>query len=249
MAGIIRELPMTSQFTDYFKKSTGDGTMRFLSKRLYEQFGSEIIKCSQATEVNPLLHAILIYIENEPIDGKGWKETNVVGQGAGNSDYLGIGQISRLTAGNTLFREFKKKQLQQGEVDIMYDALGTKDANFLYDAIKNAEKRANVKGSPFNGSGSDYLGSVVKAEWLKDNVLFCTLVSQIYFGQCLDKHALVTRVDKAFYAYNRGISKDIPSSLNTDDLLKKIANDNGKGYILKSVGKYTPFWFLKEHFN
>ena len=75
------------------------------------------------------------------------------------------------------------------------------------------------------------------------------LVGQIYFGQCLDKHAgVASRYDKAYFAYNQGINTKFPVTANADALLKAAVSANGKTYVLKSVGLHSPFWFLESLF-
>jgi hypothetical protein len=254
MGLLAKSLPMTQKSITSFKTAYQDGSMESLSVALNRQFGAVLKECSDVTKVNPLLAAILIYIEGKPNGKKAWLESEFTGYSPENPDngrYIGISQVDVKTAAYVLFIEYRNSALTDTELVFMKESIGNSKTTQLYDKIKLSKKQA---------SPSDWLATSAKKliyDGLYQSTSFNMLIGQIYFGQCLDKHAgIASRYDKAYYAYNQGINTKFPITTNTDALLEaqKQANglflkENGKNYILKSVGLHSPFWFLESHFN
>lgn len=254
MGVLTTQLPMTVRSYQPFISAYEDGSMEALSHAIYRQFGQVLKECSDATNVNPLLGAILLYIEGKPLNRSEWKTNKFTGyspETPSNVRFIGVGQIDVETAAYALFVEHKNSNLSAPELRLIQNGIGQAKTTQLYDLIKTAKKQP---------SPSDWLAANGKAiiyDSLFNSLIFNLTVSQIYFGQCLERHAGInSRYDKAFFAYNQGINIKFPLTKNTDALLvsEKQTNgkslpSNGKVYILKSVGRHSPFWFLGNYFK
>lgn len=246
MGILTRTFPMTQKTIESFQTAYKDGSMESLSKALHRQFGDTLKECVDVTKVNSLLAAILLYIEGKP-DGKAaWLENKFTGyskENPANGKYIGISQIDVQSAAYALFIEYRNAALTDDEIAFLKQAIGTTKATQLYDKIKTAKKQS---------SPSDWLATnaaTLLQDGLFNSMPFNMVVGQIYFGQCLDKHAgLASRYDQAYFAYNQGINTKFPLTTNTDALLSAKVSANGKSYVLKSVGLHSPFWFLESLF-
>lgn len=246
MGVLTQTFPMTQRTLESFATAYKDGSMESLSKALKDQFGGLLIECCDATQVDSLLASILLYIEGKPDGKNAWLENEFTGYSSANpanGRYIGISQIDVQSAAYALFIEYRNSELSDKELSFMKEAIGNSKATAIYDKIKVAKKQS---------APADWLAANAKAliyDGLYHSTAFNMLAGQIYFGQCLDKHAgVASRYDKAYFAYNQGINTKFPVTLNADALLKANVAANGKTYVLKSVGLHSPFWFLEALF-
>ena len=204
-------VPLTKQ--GFYSETQVDQNAKAMD-RIKNSLGGIIRDCTGMIGISQALEATKIFVESGG--------SNITRPG---SKFIGYCQISADTATYAVWYEFKKGRMSALEEAQLVKILG----HARVQRIKTAPSDLSLKG-------------VISSNDLQiayNNIYFGTL----YFKQCIDKEHILgqaARLDKAIVRYNAGFFYSIPSTLNTDGLLKSSIKQESKDYVLKMFGSTSP---------